>query len=171
MKEEWTDIAGYEGIYKISNRGNIYSLSRIRSGERYVRIGGKYLKPYPTKFGHLYCYLYKDGKKKQGYIHRLVYEAFVGKIRDGLEIDHVDRNPANNVFTNLRAITHRKNVSLGHNKRLLPTGVYRSPSGNYYSQIANGGERISLGTYTTVEEASNLYLLKREEFERALLRV
>jgi hypothetical protein len=174
MREVYKDIFGYETYYKISNKGNVYSVAKlIYQPKRKIwkSLKGKQLKPYATKFGHLYITLYKDGKSETRYVHQIVYETFVGKIGEGLEIDHIDNNPANNNWLNLRAISHRRNVSLGHKKRLLPTGVYNNGKGKYYAQISNGKSRYSLGTFTTVEAASNMYQLKREEFEGALLRV
>lgn len=42
-------------------------------------------------------------------VHRLVYEAFKGKIPEGLEIDHIDRNKHNNNPDNLRVVTKSEN--------------------------------------------------------------
>ena len=36
-KEEWRDIKGYEGIYKISNKGNVKSLCRISRHGRFIK--------------------------------------------------------------------------------------------------------------------------------------
>ena len=38
-KEEWKDVVGYEGLYKVSNYGNVISLDRITTNR-----WGKYLK-------------------------------------------------------------------------------------------------------------------------------
>lgn len=43
------------------------------------------------------------------YAHRLIYILHNGDIPDGLVIDHIDRNPANNKIENLQAITQRNN--------------------------------------------------------------
>lgn len=43
-------------------------------------------------------------------VHRIVYEAFFGIIPPGKEIDHIDRNPANNNISNLRICTHAENM-------------------------------------------------------------
>src|SRR5690606_14509351 len=42
-------------------------------------------------------------------VHKLVYEAFKGVLPAKLNIDHVDRNPENNIVSNLRAVTRSQN--------------------------------------------------------------
>lgn len=49
--------------------------------------------------------------KKQYYLHRLLWEAFIGEIPEGYEIDHIDGNPSNNVLQNLRIVTHKENMN------------------------------------------------------------
>lgn len=55
-------------------------------------------------------------------VHRSVYELFVGDIPDGMQIDHIDDNRANNNVYNLRVVTPlentRKVFAEGHNKNV-----------------------------------------------------
>lgn len=59
---------------------------------------------------HLRIGLYKKGKTKFYYLHRIVYEAHFGKIPENMVIDHVDRNPLNNDITNLRLVPQSTNM-------------------------------------------------------------
>ena len=43
-------------------------------------------------------------------VHRAVWEAFNGSIKEGYEIDHIDGNPENNALNNLQMITHKENI-------------------------------------------------------------
>lgn len=47
---------------------------------------------------------------KSSYIHRLVYETFVGTIPFDKEINHIDHNKSNNSYKNLEIVTHSENV-------------------------------------------------------------
>ena len=53
--------------------------------------------------------LCKDGKRKRYYVHRLVAETFLTKIPGKEFVDHIDGNPSNNVYTNLRYCTPKEN--------------------------------------------------------------
>lgn len=112
--EIWKDIVGYEGLYQVSNLGNVKSLN-------YLRIRGKevILKPWKHGQGYYCVSLSKDGKKINKFIHRLVYAAFNGDIPDDLVINHIDEDKTNNDLNNLEAITQKENVYHG-------TGIIRN---------------------------------------------
>lgn len=50
------------------------------------------------------------GKLKCYQVHNLIWNFFNGKIREGLEIDHIDRDGFNNDIDNLRIVTHQENM-------------------------------------------------------------
>lgn len=68
MQEIWKDVIGYEGLYKISNLGNIVSTHYKKKPK---------LTPYKNTKGYLKVKLYKNGIKKVFSVHRLVAEAFI----------------------------------------------------------------------------------------------
>lgn len=109
MKEIWSDIPGYEGLYKASNLGQIQSIPRFRTP-------GGILKPILNTGGHLQVGLYKNRKQKRLSIHRLVLETFIGPCPLDMECRHLDGNPTNNRLNNLKWGTHSENVqdSIGH---------------------------------------------------------
>ena len=47
--------------------------------------------------------------RKHLQVHRVIWELAYGPIPDGMEIDHIDRNPSNNRLSNLRLVTHSEN--------------------------------------------------------------
>lgn len=53
------------------------------------------------------------------WVHRLVYQQFVGKIPKGYEIDHIDTNKQNNRVDNLRAVTKKENMNNPLTKKRL----------------------------------------------------
>ena len=99
------------------------------------------------------CWLWKGTKDNYGYgrfmfngkqvtAHRASYLLFVGPLDEGLEPDHLCRNPACVNFTHLDAVTHRENClradspptrnalkthcKNGH--ELIPENIYVRPS-------------------------------------------
>ena len=59
--------------------------------------------------GYLSVVLYKNDVGRRKRISRLVYEAFVGLIPDKMQVDHIDRNRANNSVQNLRCVNSFEN--------------------------------------------------------------
>lgn len=45
------------------------------------------------------------------YVHRLVYETFIGNIPEGYQIDHINTIKTDNRLENLRCVTHKENMS------------------------------------------------------------
>ena len=49
-------------------------------------------------------------KKKTYAVHRIIWIIHKGEIPEGMEVDHKDRNRANNYLGNLRLLTHSQNI-------------------------------------------------------------
>lgn len=107
MKEIYKEIEGYEGLYEVSNLGNVKSL-----------ISNKILKPIKDKDCYLFVGLYQQGKLKHHRVHRLVAEAFIENPNNLTEINHKDENKQNNTIENLEWCTREYNLAYGtHNQR------------------------------------------------------
>lgn len=102
MNEIWKDIKGYEGLYQVSNFGNVKSLSNNFSRKE------KILKLNNIK-GYLFVDLYKNGKVKHYKVHRLVAEHFIPNPDNKPCIDHINTNKTDNRVENLRWTTHKEN--------------------------------------------------------------
>lgn len=97
MEKTWKDIKGYEGLYQISNLGNVKSLRK-----------NKILKPF-SNHGYMQVRLYKENNKKDFKIHRLVANAFITNYYCKPEINHIDGNKQNNNVDNLEWCTRKEN--------------------------------------------------------------
>lgn len=107
QKEIWKDIKGYEGIYRISNTGKIWSCKRK------IEMKQKLSK------GYLLIGLYKEGIQKTFSVHRLVSKAFIENPLDKKEVNHIDENKINNKVSNLEWCTSKENANHGtRNKRI-----------------------------------------------------
>lgn len=108
--ENWKDIQGYEGVYEISDLGQIRSVDRLvinpKKGIR--RVAGRVLKPSICK-GYYYLILCKEGKKKFSQIHILVASHYVPNPENKPEVNHKDGNKLNNAANNVEWCTKLEN--------------------------------------------------------------
>lgn len=108
MGETWLPILGYEGIYEVSNLGNIRSLDRYRHGGGFIL--GRAMKT-STTMGYPYFNASKDGVCNPMYVHFAVASAFLGARESGKQINHKDGNKRNNCVDNLEYVTPSENMS------------------------------------------------------------
>jgi hypothetical protein len=148
--EIFKDIAGYEGIYQVSNYGNVKSLKRIimRSDNRPRTIPEK-IKLATVDHGYARVVLHDiNGNPKSCYVHRLVLATFLHE--SDLYVDHIDGNKVNNTLQNLRYATNSENLTFRNTdtkyKSVHPY-VYHDKKRNEY-RVYKYGPRLK-----TFEEA------------------
>lgn len=140
MSEEWKDIEGYEGVYMVSNWGNVKSLERLDSlGHlRKERI----LKPRNNK-GYLFVILCKDGKSKHHYIHRLVAEAFLPNPDNLPQINHIrEFEKTNNRVENLEWCDRKYNCNYGSRNQRIADKLVNGKWSKKVNQYTIDGEFI-----------------------------
>lgn len=112
--EEWRDIAGYEGRYKISNQGRLMGFGREN---------GKILTT-TIRSGYKVKNLYKDWHFKGFKIHRLVAQAFIPNPDNKPMINHINGIKTDNRADNLQWCTASEN-----RKHADSTGLRIAPFG------------------------------------------
>lgn len=108
--EIFKDIPNYEGIYQVSNLGNVKSLPReIWNGKVFYISKEMILKQGFDKYGYPVVSINSKPKK----VHQLLAMAFLNHKPCGLKlvVDHIDNNPLNNNLNNLQIVTTRENLS------------------------------------------------------------
>lgn len=125
MQEIWKDIIiekngivyDYTGKYQVSNLGRVKTLGKGKTQKQ-----EKILRTNPNKEGYIIVALYKNGKRQNFYMHRLVANAFISNNDNLPLINHIDENPQNNVWTNLEWCDSKYNVNYGtRNERVSNT--------------------------------------------------
>lgn len=104
--EIWKDIKDYEGLYQVSNYGNVRSLIK-RTGSIII------LKPDKTQSGYFRVTLCKNYERKRYMVHRLVAEAFIPNPNNLPQVNHKDENKTNNRLDNLEWCTPKYNINYG----------------------------------------------------------
>lgn len=102
MEEIWRDVVGYEGLYQVSNFGNVKSLFRYKKQLR-PHISSKYQR----------VQLFKNKTGKTFLIHRLVSIAFIPNPNKLPCVNHIDENKLNNCVKNLEWMSIQENNTYG----------------------------------------------------------
>lgn len=110
--EIWKDIKDYEGLYQVSNFGNIRSLNYLRTGKIKLK------KLHYNNNGYFVVGLWKNNKGKTFFVHRLVAEAFIPNPDNLPQVNHKDECKTNNCVENLEWCSCQYNLNYGtRNKR------------------------------------------------------
>lgn len=139
MENEFVDIIGYEGKYKIDRNGNIFSM-RTKKILKQSLAGKGYLKV---------CLGNGNGEIKGKYIHRLLAIQFIPNPENLPEIDHIDRNKLNNNLDNLRWVSCETNTR--NQDKIINNGnisIMKRKNGDYY--VAE----YSIDYYTRINKCS-----------------
>jgi hypothetical protein len=113
MQEIWIDIKDYEGLYQISNYGNIKAYPNSHTHLKEIM-----LKPTINSSGYLKVELYKNHSSKVFYVHRLVALSFISNPENKPQVNHIDGNKTNNKCDNLEWVTISENQKHAINKGL-----------------------------------------------------
>lgn len=112
IDEIWKDIKGFEGLYQVSNYGQIKSLKWNHSNT--IK-----LLTLTNNQGYMRTYLFKDKIKYSKYVHDLVAEAFIPNPNHYTEVNHIDENKENNFYLNLEWCNKKYNSNYGNRNKLI----------------------------------------------------
>ena len=118
------------------------------------------------KDGYYYIQLRYNKIKKHYRLHRLIYkfnnpEWDIHDISRDNQVDHIDNNTINNNIENLRIVNHSENQQ----NRPSTKGYYWcKKSQKYRAQIRVNYKNYNLGSYDTIDEAREAYLIAKEKY-------
>ena len=139
--ELYAPIKGFDGLYEVSTWGNVRSLDRwitYKNGRKHF-CKGKVLKLDYNNYGYLRVYLFKDGKRTNFLVHRLVAKAFVPNPDNLPLVNHKDEVKDNNYPYNLEWCTDEYNTNYGtRNERVAKSNTNGKLSKKVYQYDLKG---------------------------------
>ena len=132
MAENWKSVAGFEGLYDVSDMGQVRSYRRQGSVWN-RRKEPMVLKPnFNPQTGYLYTRLYLRGTETRIAIHKLVLEIFIGSCPFGCEACHNNGDRTDNRVENLRWDTHLANMAQTKGRKHPRTTLYPRRGENHH---------------------------------------
>lgn len=116
MEEIWKDIKDYEGVYQVSNMGNVRSLDRQSHETLNIKahnLTGRLMKACDNSKGYKFLRFCKNGRSYTKYVHRLVAETFIPNPDNKPQVNHKDMIKSNNNVDNLEWMTSSENIIHG----------------------------------------------------------
>ena len=168
--EIWKEIKDYEGIYEISNLGNIKSLKRKGTN-------GKIMCYFDNGMGYLRVKLTKNNKSKSLLLHKIIANSFIPNPFLLKTINHKNGIKKDNRIENLEWCTQSENVihAIKNGLRIYKSGVDIINSKFSYekviairrlNKIKNGKINISkLALKLNVSESSISRILKYKTYK------
>lgn len=154
--ETWKAIAGYEGLYEVSDLGRVRSLNYNHTGV------AKILNPRKNRGGYLLVALFKDGKRKDMQVHRLVAQAFIHNPNNLETVNHRDEVKTNNAASNLEWMSVADNLNYGsHNRRSAEARVNNPKMSKPVRQLDKTTGEL-LATFPSTHEAERVTRIHRQ---------
>lgn len=112
---EWRPVKGFDGIYEVSDSGQVRSLDRINTvcnkGKVYsTKIKGRMMSQVENANGYKRVYFSKNGDRVSFLVHRIVAEAFINNPNNYPQINHIDGDKSNNSVGNLEWCDNKYNA-------------------------------------------------------------
>lgn len=158
LVEEWRPVVGYEGLYEVSDCGNVRSLDTfVRTKGGVLRLAkGRIRKLQRDDDGYMRVELYGGKKPKLVGVHRLVAEAFIPNPDNKEQVDHINGVRDDNRIENLRWFTLEENNSTDLAKsRKSKSAFERNDNKKIVYQYTMDGEFVAKYNSTMEVERKN----------------
>ncbi len=169
-RESWEAVPGYEGLYEVSNLGQVRSLPR-QTPHAGIR-GGKLLKQILNNYGYPVVNLYRGGERKMFLVHRLVLEVFAGPCPKGMEGLHGQDGRVDASLPNLQWGTHAKNLgadrqrdgTTGRGERCGLAKLTWDQVCRIRERVANGERQVAVARDYDIDPSNVSYIVNQKSW-------
>jgi hypothetical protein len=156
MEQIWKDIPGFQGLYRVSNHGEVMLLKRTwetgrKSTTIITRPQRMARKSVRTNMDYYTVTLTKNSKQTQYPIHRLVAEIFIPNPENKRTVNHIDGNKLNNHASNLEWATYSENAKHAFRTNLRNQDGGKNP---FAVTIELFNKAVCIGKWGSIREAS-----------------
>lgn len=147
MNEIWKAVVGFEGLYEVSNLGN------VRNKKQHI------LSTYINRDGYVKIQFKLKYKRYIHFVHRLVALAFILNPNNKETINHIDGNKKNNNVLNLEWATRSENTIHAYKNNLIDKNKLKkfgNDNSNNKNVIQYSLSGTSIKEYVSLSEASNV---------------
>lgn len=149
---EFRKIKSLKYLYEINENGTIFRNVKSKKQNKIV------LDMHHSKTGYYKTMVHLKEGTKRVMIHRVVAECWLGDCPEGYEVDHIDRNPHNNDYRNLRYVNHSDQMK----NRVLSERIIKQAKKNCLNhsltvlakpiKIKNGDKELTFRSMTQCAE-------------------
>ena len=154
---KWLWVPGYEGLYRVSDDGDVMHVAGRDSIGRYR--DARALTPNATRTGYRKVSLSKNSVVWVTKVHKLVMLAFVGPRPDLMVVNHKDGDKANNTLANLEYVTVAENEAHALRNGLKPSHERHGQAKLTRDQVSECHRRSALGeTHTSIAKDFSVHI-------------
>ncbi len=141
--ETFKDIANFEGLYKVSNLGNVI---------RCIHGSCRPVKPWANVRGYLEVSLSKNGIRKVALLHRIVAKAFLKPDARRTHVNHINEDKSDNRVSNLEWVTAKENDNHGTRNMRISAKSHQTRKYVYVRLNEDGSEAKRYHTHSELRQ-------------------
>lgn len=153
----WKDVIGYEGLYRISSKGDIFS---IRSDRQ--------MKTLQNSRGYVCCNLDNGSGGRNSVVHRLVAMAFIPNPHSKPYVNHINGIKTDNRVENLEWCTHAENMQHASRAGLLNPAIANNLQ-RLKKPVEQLKDGVVVGQFDSLANASRLTGLNKWQIRSACI--